>query len=171
MKIMVVSRILSNENLTLSECYIRDKDTGIILFDFYGIELPWKNNERMISCIPANKYYAVAIKRWSNGKYALWVQDVPDRSEILVHQANYPTDVLGCLGPGRGILRRNSIHPLSKVYIDDPSRHDEVIGVGPSAPVIDYIQMYIPIGEVIEYHVIDTYRRIGNLDPKDKKTV
>lgn len=155
MKTLVVSRILSNKKLTLSECYIRDKNTGIILLEFLGIELPWIDNTPYISCIPANKYYAIATRRWSNNKYALWVQDVPNRTQIMVHKANYPSDVLGCLGPGRHKLIENS----------------EIIGVGPSKPVMEEIEKYIPLGETIEYHVIDTYRRIGNLDPKINKTV
>ena len=155
MKILVVSRVLSNEKLTLSECYIRDEHTGIILLEFYGIELPWKNNQRRISCIPANDYVAAAVRRYSNNKYALWVQDVPGRSEIMVHQANYPRDVLGCLGPGRGILRDG----------------EDIIGVGPSAPVMRDIEKYVPLGEMIKYKVIDTFRRIGNLDPKEQHKV
>lgn len=154
MKILVVSRILSNSELTLSECYIRDENTGIILLEFYGIELPWKNNQRKISCIPANDYVAAAVRRYSNDRYALWVQDVPGRSEIMVHQANYPKDVLGCLGPGRFILGET-----------------KVVGVGPSAPVMEDIEKYIPLGEMIKYKVIDTYRRVGNLDPKETRRV
>ena len=161
MKILVVSRILSNDELTLSECYIRDEHTGIILLEFYGIELPWKNNQRRISCIPANDYVAAAVRRYSNNKYALWVQDVPGRSEIMVHQANYPRDVLGCLGPGRSILR--------EIGID--SVYGAIIGVGPSAPVMKDIEKYVPLGEMIKYKVIDTFRRIGNLDPKESRKV
>jgi hypothetical protein len=33
----------------------------------------------------------------------LWIQDVPGRSEILIHKGNYYTDILGCVLIGTGL--------------------------------------------------------------------
>ncbi len=64
------------------------------------LELPYKGNAHMISCIPAGRY----IVKWGymanhNVNHYL-LQDVPNRSGIFIHGAAYHTDLLGCLGCG-----------------------------------------------------------------------
>lgn len=70
-----------------------------ILYSFKTLELPWKNNERQISCIPKGLYTA---KKHSSPKFgqSFWLQNVPGRSEILVHPGNYTSQILGCILPG-----------------------------------------------------------------------
>lgn len=71
-------------------------------------ELPWLDNAAGKSCIPAGTY----LVKWSpSGKYGMkyQLQDVPDRSHILIHVANWfgdedeglHSDVDGCIGLGR----------------------------------------------------------------------
>ena len=69
------------------------------LFEFNTLELPWKDNEKYISCIPAGEY---EVLRHVSEKYSecFWVQNVPGRSEILIHKGNFYTDILGCILPG-----------------------------------------------------------------------
>ena len=66
------------------------------------LELPWKDNIRDISCIPADTY--VLEKRnvsWSKFKYEhLWIKDVPNRGSILAHIANYLHQIQGCQAVG-----------------------------------------------------------------------
>lgn len=69
------------------------------LFEFKTIELPWKENKRRESCIPCGTYEMIKHVSPKFGP-CLWVQNVPDRSEILIHPANYWFDLLGCIGPG-----------------------------------------------------------------------
>lgn len=64
---------------------------------FYGIELPWKNNERNVSQIPRGTYAWQKIKRQSNGKPAIWLRDVPNRSEILIHEGRHANQSKGCI--------------------------------------------------------------------------
>jgi hypothetical protein len=64
---------------------------------FKGIELPWKENIRNISAIPRGTYAWQKIKRQSNGKEAIWLRDVPGRSEILIHQGTKPIHSKGCI--------------------------------------------------------------------------
>lgn len=64
---------------------------------FNGIELPWKQNQRNISRIPRGIYVWQKIKRSSNGKNAVWIRDVPNRSEILIHQGTKPHHSNGCI--------------------------------------------------------------------------
>lgn len=66
---------------------------------FFSLELPWQNNARGISCIPLGTY---KVKRHVSPKFGkcFWLQDVPDRSEILIHPANYTRQLRGCIAPG-----------------------------------------------------------------------
>lgn len=73
----------------------------------YGLENPWLNNERSVSCIPEG-IYAVGkrvspiVQRISKGKYMEgWeVQNVPNRSFILFHAGNYVRNTDGCILTG-----------------------------------------------------------------------
>ena len=50
-------------------------------------ELPWRDNQKSISCIPAGEYIC---RRYSSEKYkdTFEVTDVPGRSYILFHVGN-----------------------------------------------------------------------------------
>jgi len=77
------------------------------------IELPWKDNRRNVSCIPAGVY---DCSRTHSGKFGVVyeVMHVPGRSGILIHAGNvagdtakgFRTDVEGCIlvGMSRGEL-------------------------------------------------------------------
>ena len=70
---------------------------------FYTVERPWKDNEPFVSCIPDGSY---RVKRVNSPKYGenMWeVAEVPNRTHILFHIANYPHNVKGCLGLGTGV--------------------------------------------------------------------
>jgi hypothetical protein len=68
-------------------------------YKFKTLELPWKNNERRVSCIPEGEYFAI---KHSSPKFkeCLWIQNVPSRSEILIHTGNFTRQILGCILPG-----------------------------------------------------------------------
>jgi hypothetical protein len=63
-------------------------------FSCATMELPWKNNKRTYSCIPAGEY--ICVKRFSPGfqKYTYWLKNVPDRSWILIHSGNWSGDIM-----------------------------------------------------------------------------
>jgi hypothetical protein len=90
----------------------------------HSLELPWRENRRMRSCIPPGSYrarYVVTAKRPA-GVYLL--EGVPNRSSILIHSGNVAgdvekgleSDVLGCilLGQTRGTRRGQRAVLLSK---------------------------------------------------------
>lgn len=56
-----------------------------------SIELPWRNNARMISCIPRGVYTA---RKTNSPKFGECYQviDVPGRSNILFHHGNFAGD-------------------------------------------------------------------------------
>lgn len=63
-------------------------------------ELPWNNNHPQISCIPAGTYHCIPHN--SPAHPNTWeITGVPNRSEILIHNANLPSQLLGCVGVGK----------------------------------------------------------------------
>lgn len=86
------------------------------------IELPWKNNETKVSCIPEGKYFI--IKRFSKKfKWHLELIEVKNRSLILFHPANNALKELnGCIAPvtkisgaGLGLLSRKAFAKLRTI--------------------------------------------------------
>lgn len=67
---------------------------------FYSVERPWRNNEPRVSCIPAGTYRLGHTMFHRGGYETFEVCDVPNRSRILIHIANTPGDVEGCIGLG-----------------------------------------------------------------------
>ncbi len=55
------------------------------------LELPWRDNRSNISCIPPGTYPLVwrESRRWK----AFHIQNVQDRSFVLIHSGNYAGDV------------------------------------------------------------------------------
>lgn len=65
----------------------------------YTIELPWKNNQRLISCIPEGRY---RIRKRYTARFG-WhclLQHVANRDGILIHAFNNAlAESKGCIGP------------------------------------------------------------------------
>ena len=76
------------------------------VFECKTMELPWFNNQRKISCIPAGSYQVRKHNSPSLGK-VFKVFDVPDRSEILIHKGNYNSNSLGCILVGKEFVDIN----------------------------------------------------------------
>ena len=89
---------------------------GVLIADDWeccSLELPWKDNQVSISCIPTGTYQAQFITSPTYGP-CYWLRDVPGRSEILIHTGNLAGDEemgwkshsAGCalLGERRGVL-------------------------------------------------------------------
>ncbi len=79
-------------------------------------ELPWRDNKYQLSCIPKGVY--LITPRFSQKYGAHWlVNDVEDRSDVLIHYGNTILDILGCIlvGATRGELvpKRNNPQGLS----------------------------------------------------------
>lgn len=77
-------------------------------FWLHSLELPWRNNIPNISCIQEGEYevtkrYSPSFKKWT-----YWVKDVPNRSYVLIHSANFAgskadgwqTHLQGCIALG-----------------------------------------------------------------------
>ena len=77
-------------------------------FHYSTLELPWKENQRNISCIPSGIYNTSIIESKKFGVKYL-INNVYGRSEILIHSGNfagdeslgYKTDTSGCILLGK----------------------------------------------------------------------
>lgn len=104
-------------NVTILRTRRSDHGTeGVLIFnDFicYTLELPWRNNEKNISCIPTGEYDAIIRISPRFGR-VYWVLKVDGRTYILIHSGNWAGDTQkelvthtnGCilLGEKRGYL-------------------------------------------------------------------
>lgn len=92
-KKLILSRITKSDFQILGNLLIVENDQE---HNFATLELPWRNNERNISCIPPGKY--VIRKRFSPKFGDHWhIMNVPGRDEILIHKGNFINDTHGCI--------------------------------------------------------------------------
>ena len=98
------------------------------------IELPWKNNERKVSCVPEGKYFLE--KRYSaKFKWHIEVKNVANRSGILFHPANNAKQELnGCIAPvtkisgaGLGLMSRKAFAALKNVVFKALEKNEKVV--------------------------------------------
>jgi len=90
---------------TLGKLFINDIN-GVTLFSCKTLELPFKGNQKRISCIPKGKYN---VKRRYSLKYGnhFHILNVPNRDFILIHNANYWFQLLGCIAVGQAHIDLN----------------------------------------------------------------
>jgi len=93
-----LSRDPFNGNQTLGKIEVRSSD-GPVLFKCHSLELPWRNNVRRISCIPTGEY-PLALRNSPKYGNHIHILDVPNRDLILIHPANFVSQLLGCIAPG-----------------------------------------------------------------------
>ncbi len=103
-------------------------------FVCFTIELPWKENQRSISCIPEGKYQLRA-RHSAKFNNHLQVLDVPNRAYILIHPANNAIKELrGCIAPvnlltgiGNGINSKLALQKLLSLFHQAKDRNEKVI--------------------------------------------
>lgn len=109
--------------LHLVRSYHPDGTNGELLLNgkriCFTIELPWKNNQRRVSCIPEGRY---SLRKRYTARFGwhLWVENVPGRDGILIHAANDALkEIKGCIAPvtelvanGKGIMSRLALKKL-----------------------------------------------------------
>ena len=99
MKTFIINRYKKEEKQTLGELIVKD-EKGEEIYSCKTLELSWKDNQRNISCIPKGEYFTVIHESPKFGK-CFWLQNVPNRSEILIHRGNFYDDILGCILVGQ----------------------------------------------------------------------
>lgn len=95
--LLLIRKIITKKS-TIGELFLNGK------FQAHTLELPWKDNERSISCIPEGKYNVrMRYPRESGSRdyLHLLVKDVPNRDYILFHKGNSAKDSRGCILTGQ----------------------------------------------------------------------
>lgn len=101
MQTLSIFRTIKTPKNVLGFGTLTDKNNKI-LFNFVSLELPYLENKKQISCVPAGTYRAYKTKSPSKGN-VLYIQNVSGRSSILVHVGNYSKDTKGCILVGKNI--------------------------------------------------------------------
>jgi hypothetical protein len=104
MQKVILKRTFSDKKQTLG--VLSFMVPGKELFVCKTLELPWAGNKKNISCIPAGTYTC----RWTSSPkmsnehghlyYTYEVLNVPGRTGIRIHSANYFFQLLGCIALG-----------------------------------------------------------------------
>lgn len=127
-----IIRYSDNGKQTDGYAILMDADCNVI-FACLTLELPWKNNANNISCIPEGEYIAEVHNSPNFGK-CLWLKEVEDRSEILIHPANYVHQLRGCIALGN-----------TRLEIDNDGQLD----VSQSRKTVNQLLNLIPLPEVM----------------------
>lgn len=97
------------------------------IFRIHSLELPWKDNKVSISCIPPGEYTLLHRTSQKFGKH-IHVTNVPGRSWILIHPANFVSQLRGCIAPG-----------LSRMDLND----DQILDVTNSRNAMEMILKHV----------------------------
>lgn len=96
---------------------------GILLINgrpyYITLELPWKNNQKDISCIPVGIYHAIKIYSEKFKKEVYVLQDVPGRDLIEFHIGNKLEDTHGCILLGLEFSTTDYAIVNSRLAFDD----------------------------------------------------
>ena len=131
MKKLILKRFFSNHKKTLGNLFLNEDIKTILMLK--TLELPWVDNKPRISCIPKGTYQA-KVHNSSKFGWCLWFQNVPGRSEILIHQGNFTSQILGCILPG---------------VLHDDINNDGIMDVKHSGIAIEALRHYIgDMGEI-----------------------
>lgn len=91
---------------------------GVLLIDSVPfcctLELPWLNNQKNISCIPAGEYHCTWEKhpRFPQAEAVVRLAAVPGREGVLIHPGNSAGDIQGC------ILLGKNFSPTKRLYLE-----------------------------------------------------
>jgi hypothetical protein len=93
--------------------YLLDGDK--VVYTFFTLELPWKDNKVKVSCIkpsPKDSAMTYKLKTVSNSpsfKYKHFdILGTEGRTAVKIHAGNYHTQILGCVLVGTGLTDINN---------------------------------------------------------------
>jgi hypothetical protein len=89
---LTLQRVKQTEFATYGEIYNEHGRREVVT-----LELPWRDNKRNDSCIPAGEYIAERYLSPEHGYVLFRLINVPDRDDCELHIGNLPCDSKGCL--------------------------------------------------------------------------
>ena len=134
MKLTLIRDTTSDEG-TFSIGTLTEGDNKLGFWDF--IELPWRDNLPLLSCIPEGVYHASVIDSPHFGRKVYLLSGVPNRDAVEIHPGNwggdvtkgYWSDVKGCACPG--MSRRELVPPrgtkLQKAIVSSSEALDQLM--------------------------------------------
>lgn len=93
--------------IEITRWYLPNVTLGLLTFDDFEVftcERPWEDNKPYVSCIPEGDYNLVRHDSPKFGDRVWMVHNVPDRTFILFHVANWPHQLQGCIAPGNTLF-------------------------------------------------------------------
>jgi hypothetical protein len=118
---MILRRFRSDEDGTFGTLELDGKV-------FFTVEKPWLGNKPFESCIPEGDYKLIPHGKYGKDGEVLAIigdtvshyQDTEyKRYTCLIHTANYPKDVVGCIGLGSDYVADKSMVTSSRKSIAD----------------------------------------------------
>lgn len=90
------------DNCTIGKAYYKGS------FVFYTVERPWLSNRPNVSCVSPGEYALVTriskrrgeVLSLSNPNLGVTTEGPSIRTQCDFHVANFPEQLLGCVGPG-----------------------------------------------------------------------
>ena len=92
---------MSNYDVDLVRYMLPDKTVGLLRiggFEVRTLELPWKDNQISVSCIPDGIYPYCVDYSDNKGRNVIELRCVPNRSQIQIHYAKDISWLKGCIG-------------------------------------------------------------------------
>lgn len=113
MKQVILDRTETGDEGTFGWLRVLHELTGEELFACATLELPWRNNAPMLSCIPAGAYEFHWREDSPKHGACYEAKLVPGRSNIQIHSANLAGDedkgfvkqLDGCIAPGKSVIQ------------------------------------------------------------------
>lgn len=134
-QILVFRQNLNPTNVT-GQLYLNGKFIGYTLED---TPRPLGMKVKHDTAIPDSTYYAKLVTSPTFGR-SLWLQDVPDFTEILIHGGNDETNTSGCILLGS---KRNA--DRDRIYDCAPALAKLLDGLDPTKPVVVTVSNAIDI--------------------------
>ena len=108
---------IEGQNGTNGQLYINGQ------FVCFTIELPWRDNQRNISCIPKGRYTLRDHRSPTFGRVAYVIGTQPARDFVYFHAANNAlTELRGCIAPvtaltgeGRGTSSKAALNAFNSL--------------------------------------------------------
>ena len=98
--LVIVNRNEDNGKQTIGTMQVFGS-TSTPIFDCKTIELPWKNNQKSISCFHKGEYECEKVGPTASIPYPhIWIKNVEGREGIKIHRANFVRQLRGCIGVG-----------------------------------------------------------------------
>jgi len=96
-----LTRVMVNTTTTIGLLIVRN-ETNTYFADFKTLELEYSDNKQRESCIPIGTY-TCKLRFSEKYKFHYILENVPNRSMILIHSGNFDQDTKGCILIGKSL--------------------------------------------------------------------